>query len=104
MKNNTQVQVNKDRISAARLEQLYTIKGANNKILDAHISPSGFSDHHLVFMEYLLPSAFKPLSYWHFNMLSVGFCEKLYNFGGNLEGKKLILIIWCNSGKWAKYI
>lgn len=97
----TGVKANNWRNSAARLDVTQTVK---NRILNVIILPCGFSDHQLVFMDYLLSSVSKPLYYWCFNnnMLFDAFlCEKfsiLWEFWKSVETDFINLIQWWEIG------
>ncbi|KAI4883755.1 hypothetical protein NFI96_007667 [Prochilodus magdalenae] len=64
----TWVRVSGARISAARLDRFYVSSAHRNRFLKTGIHPSGFSDHHLISVDFITPSTQREGSYWRFDL------------------------------------
>ena len=72
-------------VSAARLDRVYMSQSFSNRLLNSHIHPVGFTDHHLVTLDFHISPTTKGSSYWHFNVKLLqdsDFCEKFEIFWG----------------------
>lgn len=70
-------------VTGARLDRLYVSKKENNRIMNANIFPNGFSDHHIVTIDFNINKVQRPKYYWHFNVKLLqdnSFCEKFRFF------------------------
>ena len=71
------------RVSAARLDRIYMSHSHSNRLLNSHIFPVGFTDHHLVTLDFHITQTSKCTSYWHFNvklLQDADFCRKFEVF------------------------
>ena len=78
-------------ISAGRLDRFYLSAAFTNQVFNCQILPVGFTDHHLVLMEFILSSTVKPKSFWYFNVKllhDVTFCENFKLFWAFWKNKK----------------
>ncbi len=64
----TWVCCSKKQITMGRLDRLYVNQGMVNLVQRTSISPSGFSDHHMIIMECMLPFHCCNSAYWTFNV------------------------------------
>ena len=64
----TWVKAAEGRISAARLDRIYTSRRLSNRVTNASIWPNGFSDHHLVTIDVNLDTVPNTSSFWHLNV------------------------------------
>ena len=55
-------------MSAARLDRVYLSQSFSNRLLNSFIYPVGFSDHHLVTLDFHISPTTKYSSYWRFNI------------------------------------
>ena len=62
------IKASEDRVHAARLDGLYILRSAWNRLSVAHIHPSTFSDHRSVTMDVSLALTRCKSAYWHFNV------------------------------------
>lgn len=79
----TWVKVADNKVSAARLDQIYVSDDFSNRIIDCSIFPVGFTDHHLVSLNIIMSQYAKRSSYWHFNnklLQDVHFCKHFEAF------------------------
>ncbi|KAI4877217.1 hypothetical protein NFI96_029766 [Prochilodus magdalenae] len=68
MRQYTWVRVSGARISAARLDRFYVSSAHRNRFLKTGIHPSGFSDYHLISVDFITPSTQREGSYWRFDL------------------------------------
>ncbi len=81
-------------VTGARLDRIYVNKSDNNRVMNVGISPCGFSDHHIVTIDFNTTRVLRPKSFWHFNVKLVNdtFFVKIFNvFGKNGNYKRNIL-------------
>lgn len=52
----------------ARLDRLYISKSEMNRVINTNILPNGFSDHHMVTLDYNIVKVSRSTFYWHFNV------------------------------------
>ena len=64
----TWFKVSGTRISAARLDRFYVSSARRNRFLNTGVYPSGFSDHHLISVDFITPSTQREGSYWRFGL------------------------------------
>ena len=78
-------------VSAARLDRVYISQSYSNRLLNSHIYPVGFADHHLVTLDFHITQTPKHSSHWHFNVKllhDTGFCKKFEAFWEIWRGRK----------------
>ena len=63
----TWVRVSNNRVSAARLDRIYISKSLSSRLVNSHISPVGFTDHHYVSIDLVISPGERVKSYWSFN-------------------------------------
>ncbi len=79
IKQYTWVKILDSTVTGARLDRIYVNKSDNNRVMNVGISPCGFSDHHIVTIDFNTTRVLHPKSYWHFNVKLLHdkfFCEK----------------------------
>lgn len=70
-------------MTGARLDRLYISKSEINRVTNTNILPNGFSDHHMVTLDYNVVKMSRPKFYWHFNvklLQDTDFYEKFCSF------------------------
>ncbi len=55
------------KLKGARLDRFYMSKSFNNRVMDAAIIPSRFSDHQMITIDINKKTTFRSQHYWHFN-------------------------------------
>ncbi len=68
IKQYTWVKILDSTVTRARLDRIYVNKSDNNRVMNVGISPCGFSDHHVVTIDFNTTRVLHPKSYWHFNV------------------------------------
>ncbi len=92
-------------VTGARLDRIYVNKSDNNRVMNVGISPCGFSDHHIVTIDFNTARVSHPKSYWHFNVKLLNdkfFCENFKCFWEKwkLEKERFENVIqWWEVGK-----
>jgi len=84
-------QASNNRVSFARLDRFYVNNDFRNFILSTAISPSGFSDHHLVSLKLTFPYLQRRSAYWALNVSlleDIVFCNAFRIFWTSLYGRK----------------
>lgn len=74
----TWMKVSNGSVSAARLDRFYISHNMRNKIVNTAITPTVFSDHKLITVEYILTERKHGSYYWHSNVKLLDdklFCE-----------------------------
>ncbi len=105
MKQYTWVKILDSIVTGARLDRIYVNKLDNNRVMNAGISPCGFSDHHILTIDFNTTRVLHPKSYWHFNiklLYDTFFCENFKCFWekGKLEKEHFENVIqWWDVGK-----
>ena len=87
----TWVKVTEGSVRAARLDRIYINQTYNNRLTKATISPVGFSDHHLVSVQFSLLIHPQRCPYWHFNTRLIHdktFCLSFSEFWGQWRLRK----------------
>ena len=101
----TWVKCTESRVSAARLDRLYTSESVRNKVLKSEIQPVGFTDHHLVTFTLSLKDRTRTQTYWKLNVKlleDVDFCVRFETFWELWRGEKEnydCLSLWWEVGK-----
>lgn len=101
----TWLKVCDDRVSGARLDRFYLNEMWSNRVIDASISPNGFSDHHMITLVLNIKKTQKSNYYWLLNVKflnDVLFCESFKVFWSNWKLKKSSfesLCQWWDVGK-----
>lgn len=79
----TWVKVVDGNMSAARLDRVYISHSFSNRLLNSFIHPVGFTDHHLVTLDFHTSQTTRCSSYWHFNvrlLQDADFCQRFETF------------------------
>lgn len=101
----TWVKITEDSVRAARLDRIYVNQTYNNRLSKAVILPVGFSDHHLVILDFSLQVSPQRSSYWHFNARLIydkTFCQSFSVFWSHWRLRKKDfenLVKWWEVGK-----
>ncbi len=67
IKQYTWIKVSNNEVKGARLDGFYMSKSFNNRVMDAVIIPSGFSDHNMITIDInKIKKTFRSQHYWHF--------------------------------------
>lgn len=67
IKQYTWIKMGDNEVKGARLDRIYLSKCFNNRVIEAAITPSGFSDHHMVTIDVNKKITSRAHYYWHFN-------------------------------------
>lgn len=88
----TWVKVTEGSVRAARLDRVYVNQTYNNRLIKATILPVGFSDHHLVMVDFSLLTHPQRCPYWHFNVRLIhdqAFCQAFSDFWNQWRLRKV---------------
>ncbi len=91
IKQYTWVKVSNNEVKGARLDRIYMSRSFNNRVMDAAIIPSGFSDHQIITIDINKKTTFRLQHYWHFNkkiLYNKLFCESFTHLWENWRLQK----------------